>query len=205
MSSECSSPGEDSDPEEMDEETKLARSHRWAQQIAIKAAQAPADKVEGKEWGQAQGEKVLEIRTPRWRSQAVSSEGLLLDMMIHANYQLSDIYAKLDEIAVENSKARAGPSRKASTLTPKSGHIAPTHSRFTMYGTLARKGRKPKADGESWMWKSGEVGVWPSVEGDGGDDGFYGVSVGDGGDWRAVESDALVQALEGIPSDHHIG
>lgn len=70
-----------------------------------------------------------------------------------------------------------------------------------MYGSLARKGKAPKADGEAWMWKSGQVGEWPPVEVDMPEP-FYGVSLGNDGDWRAVESDALVQALEGIPSDH---
>lgn len=86
MSSECSSPGEDSEGEEIDDGTKLARSHRWAQQIAIKAAQAPPVKVDGKEWGQSQGEKVLEIRTPRWRSHAVSGavshDGILAEYTV---------------------------------------------------------------------------------------------------------------------------
>lgn len=71
MSSECSTQGEDSDPEGTDEYTKAARARRWTEQIATKAAEAPAEQIEGKVWGKAQGEKVLEIRTPRWRSAAV--------------------------------------------------------------------------------------------------------------------------------------
>ena len=72
MSTECSSQGEDSDPDNTDEYTKLARSRRWTEQIAMKAAEAPQEQLDGRVWGKAQGEKVLEIRTPRWRSQAVS-------------------------------------------------------------------------------------------------------------------------------------
>jgi hypothetical protein len=29
---------------------------------------------------------------------------------------------------------------------------------------LGRKGKKPRGGGEEWMWRSGEVGVWPEPD-----------------------------------------
>ena len=68
-------------------------------------------------------------------------------------------------------------------------------------GELARKGKKPKQDGEAWMWRSGQVGVWPLINELGGNDlGDYTLDHREemGNEWREEETGALVDALEGI-------
>ena len=65
MSSEYSSAGEESG-----EELGQARRVRWATTINAKASEETEVKKGG--WADGVAEKVLEVRTPRWRSDAVS-------------------------------------------------------------------------------------------------------------------------------------
>lgn len=72
-------PGESNDrttttKEERRQAKKAAREQRWAEEVAKKVAALGEEEREN--WGAfgfAQGEKVLEIRCPRWRSQLVSA------------------------------------------------------------------------------------------------------------------------------------
>ena len=77
MSSEYSSPGEDSDPEDL--ETSSSRHEHWAQALERHViANQSLDREEGglgngkRGWAVGVHEKVLEVRTPRWRSDEVS-------------------------------------------------------------------------------------------------------------------------------------
>ena len=71
MSSEYSSPGEDSDGDELG--CGLARRGRWDEMLGSRLE----GEGEGKGgWAVGLGEKVLEVRTPRWRSAAVSHSHL---------------------------------------------------------------------------------------------------------------------------------
>jgi len=75
--------------------------------------------------------------------------------------QLEDMYKRLDEIAAVHASRRSGSN--VENGSKKSGHIAPSHSRFTMRGHTARRGKAPRQGGEGWMWQSGQVGVWPAA------------------------------------------
>jgi hypothetical protein len=77
MSSEYSSPGEDSDEE--DTAGKAKRAEKWGEMMTVQAAHAlnrasnSEEKGKGKGgWADGVQEKVLEVRTPRWRSNEVS-------------------------------------------------------------------------------------------------------------------------------------
>ncbi|OCF44330.1 hypothetical protein I317_01775 [Kwoniella heveanensis CBS 569] len=160
---------------------KIERKSRWADMRNKQESESSMqvkENVGGKGgWAVGVSEKVLEVRTPRWRSEA-----------------LNDIYRRLDAYANEQADTRAtgGSSASASsayalsshpgtagttddsghadtiassastaTPLPKPGHVAPSHRRFVMPPHLMREGKAPRNLGEGWMWASGEVGVWP--------------------------------------------
>ena len=90
MSSEYSSAGEetDIDPDEPTsahdlaekESRKAARAQRWREAIAVKVESMPeGDRQNYGAFGFAQGDKVLEVRKPRWRSDEV---GLFCDCLM---------------------------------------------------------------------------------------------------------------------------
>ncbi|WWC88267.1 uncharacterized protein L201_003174 [Kwoniella dendrophila CBS 6074] len=177
MSSEYSSSGEDTS-EEIDYNIKLRRKNQWeetrrkkSQEDQLKYSNSNSNSnlnpstnlsgnVSGKNgWAVGISEKVLEVRTPRWRSDA-----------------LNDIYKRLDAHASQFSDTRANGSQtkpntisdatsSLSSLNPnimiRPGHVAPSHKRFTMVKGTMRKGNTPKDLGQGWMWASGIGGVWP--------------------------------------------
>ncbi|OCF35064.1 hypothetical protein I316_03104 [Kwoniella heveanensis BCC8398] len=179
MSSEYSSSGEEDDVD--NGEILIERKSQWADMRNKQESESSMqvkENVGGKGgWAVGVSEKVLEVRTPRWRSEA-----------------LNDIYRRLDAYANEQADTRAtgGSSASASsayalsshpgtagttdesghadtiassastaTPLPKPGHVAPSHRRFVMPPHLMREGKAPRNLGEGWMWASGEVGVWP--------------------------------------------
>ncbi|WWC71157.1 uncharacterized protein I206_105110 [Kwoniella pini CBS 10737] len=150
MSSEYSSSGENTDGET--EEGLYKRKEQWNE---MRKKQFEEDKpvVNGKGgWAVGISEKVLEVRTPRWRSET-----------------LNDIYRRLDAHATQFSDTRASGSSKTTPHLHKGsdapnirpGHVAPSHRRFTMEIGTMRKGGTPRDLGEGWMWASGMGGVWP--------------------------------------------
>ncbi|WVR06697.1 hypothetical protein IAU60_003729 [Kwoniella sp. DSM 27419] len=169
MSSEYSSANELDDAEELAEESAGApviasgRRQRWEAMLLAKAEEDRAEEAavaSGSKGGWAVGmsEKVLEVRTPRWRSEA-----------------LDNIYRRLDAHAEIQASTRASgagsnrplePSGADATLlttnTTRPGHVAPSHRRFTLAPQLMRKGKTPRDLGEGWMWASGTPGVWPA-------------------------------------------
>ncbi|ORY31777.1 hypothetical protein BCR39DRAFT_525329 [Naematelia encephala] len=150
MSSEYSSAGEDSD--DADKNVREVRRAKWAEMLSSRNKEDEVGREgRGKAgWAEGLGEKVLEVRRARWRSD-----------------ELNSIYAQLDTITSSAAAQRsvpaalALPSSSGLDLTPRSGHVAPSHTRFIMPLEAMRKGRAPRGDqGEGWMWASGEVGVW---------------------------------------------
>ncbi|KAK4689051.1 hypothetical protein P7C73_g1055, partial [Tremellales sp. Uapishka_1] len=146
LSSEYSSAGEDSTS---DSDKRYRRRERWTEMVGLLSLE-PEDEAKAKGkggWADGVGEKVLEVRKPRWRSE-----------------QLNDIYNRLDEISSKQSINRSTKNRDLhhpTTVTnTRPGHVAPSHKRFTMPQGLMRRGRVPKSLGEDWMWASGQVGVW---------------------------------------------
>jgi hypothetical protein len=146
MSSEYSSAGED-DPEEAPDgsDGETLAEQRRSQWLDVLRAQTP-DMRSGKGgWADGVSEKVLEVRTPTWRSA-----------------RLASIYSRLDTISAGQAALRATPaSQQTSKPSLKLGHVAPSHRRFTMPLALMRRGRQPRDSGSSWMWASGHAGVWP--------------------------------------------
>ncbi|WOO84296.1 uncharacterized protein LOC62_06G007816 [Vanrija pseudolonga] len=171
MSSEHSSAGEDdADADEGDNDgadlTLEAVSvnmgaRRRAQRLELFSSQArsqdPDNRPVGKGgWAEGVSEKVLEVRTPTWRSA-----------------RLDELYRRLDNISAAQAAARATPASQSAATSPgtkasqpnlRLGHVAPSHKRFTMPAGLMRAGRAPRDTGEGWMWASGQVGVWPEPE-----------------------------------------
>lgn len=146
MSSEYSSAGED-DRDETEALADLRRSH-WTEVVR---SQTPDSSKAGKGgWADGVSEKVLEVRTPTWRSS-----------------RLDEIYRRLDTISSAQAAMRAMPASQQGaptrTASTKLGHVAPSHRRFTLPREYMRKGRIPKNTGDAWMWASGEVGVWPDT------------------------------------------
>ncbi|GFZ50458.1 hypothetical protein JCM24511_08215 [Saitozyma sp. JCM 24511] len=194
MSSEYSSAGEDSDADgDVADNGEAAgnpgvgsgagrqakvdlRRRQWVEVLALRAGEVREDGDAGKGWAEGLGEKVLEVRTPRWRSD-----------------ELNTLYARLDAITTAASQARSNPlhpkdSKGSPGLshshvdsggtasgtqfhtqgnTTRAGHVAPSHNRFKMPGGMVRRGRRPREGGEAWMWRSGVVGVWPGEGGAG--------------------------------------
>ncbi|KAL1406745.1 hypothetical protein Q8F55_006149 [Vanrija albida] len=168
MSSEYSSAGEDEgDVDEGDNDVTLesvslgAAPRRRAQRLELFRSQAqtqdPAETRPAGKGGWAEGvsEKVLEVRTPTWRSA-----------------RLDELYRRLDNISAAQAAARATPASQSATGDAKTaqpnlrlGHVAPSHRRFTMPAGLMRAGRAPRDTGEGWMWASGQAGIWPEPEG----------------------------------------
>lgn len=90
MSSEYSSAGEDSDADgDVADNGEAAgnpgvgsgagrqakvdlRRRQWVEVLALRAGEVREDGDAGKGWAEGLGEKVLEVRTPRWRSDEVS-------------------------------------------------------------------------------------------------------------------------------------
>lgn len=145
MSSEYSSAGEDADDD--DELGEHRRAH-WFEMLQSRSPGDTSGKSGKGGWAEGVSEKVLEVRTPTWRSP-----------------RLDQIYRRLDTISAAQAAMRATPaaqqaaSGKAGTGT-RLGHVAPSHQRFTLPPELMRRGRAPRDPGEPWMWVSGEVGVW---------------------------------------------
>lgn len=145
MSSEYSSAGEDEDEDGLGEQ----RRFHWAQMMRSRSPEGSTGKSGKGGWAEGVSEKVLEVRTPTWRSA-----------------RLDEIYRRLDTISAAQAAMRATPaaqqvaSGKAGTGT-RLGHVAPSHQRFTLPPELMRRGHAPRDQGESWMWASGSVGVWP--------------------------------------------
>lgn len=142
MSSEYSSAGED----EGDEQSASRRGH-W---LDVLRSHSPEPQKPGKGgWAEGVDQKVLEVRTPTWRSQ-----------------RLNELYQRLDMISAAQAAMRAQPASHQPT-SPGSkpplrlGHVAPSHKRFTMPSSLMRRGHLPRDLGEGWMWASGVAGVWP--------------------------------------------
>ncbi|RXK34848.1 hypothetical protein M231_07894 [Tremella mesenterica] len=153
MSSEYSSAGEDSEPTSSTYPSEIrqmgegssngsmikreVRAGKWRDELLI-AAQETGSKAG---WAEGQGEKVLEVRTPIWRSE-----------------QLNNLYARLDIISSQQATART----QSNTLLTRPGHVAPSHRRFVLPPDVRRKGKMPRQVGEAWMWASGQTGVWPN-------------------------------------------
>lgn len=172
MSSEHSSAGEDDvEPDEAEQHdgTDLTLeavsvnlgARRRAQRLELFASQARTQDTDTRPagkggWAEGVSEKVLEVRTPTWRSA-----------------RLDELYRRLDTISAAQAAARATPASQSATTSPgtkasqpnlRLGHVAPSHKRFTMPAGLMRAGRAPRDTGESWMWASGQAGVWPEPE-----------------------------------------
>ncbi|WVQ96579.1 hypothetical protein IAU59_003684 [Kwoniella sp. CBS 9459] len=135
-------------------------------------------------WAVGVSEKVLEVRTPRWRSDALNEIYRRLDA--YANEQADTRATGSSSAITTNINSKTTPSYLASisdgsaipstslstsvtptptpTPTPKPGHVAPSHRRFVMPPELMRDGKAPRNLGEWWMWASGQVGVWPERE-----------------------------------------
>ncbi|WWC63031.1 uncharacterized protein I303_105630 [Kwoniella dejecticola CBS 10117] len=148
MSSEYSSEGDNSEGET--EEGLLRRKEQW-DVMRTKQAEEEQPVINGKGgWAVGISEKILEVRTPRWRSEA-----------------LNEIYRRLDAHATQFSDTRASGSSRSLVTKPndapnvRPGHVAPSHRRFTMPPGTMRKGGTPRDLGEGWMWASGMGGVWP--------------------------------------------
>lgn len=145
MSSEYSSAGEDEDEDEYLSEHR--RAH-WFEMLQSRSHDDSTGKSGKGGWAEGVSEKVLEVRTPTWRSP-----------------RLDQIYRRLDTISAGQAALRATPaaqqaaSGKAGTGT-RLGHVAPSHQRFTLPPELMRRGHAPRDPGEAWMWASGNVGVW---------------------------------------------
>ncbi|CAK9787272.1 hypothetical protein CC85DRAFT_284377 [Cutaneotrichosporon oleaginosum] len=181
MSSEYSSPGE-----EMDDEDGLdgQRKGYWMEMLQARSPEGASNRSGKGGWAEGVSEKVLEVRSPTWRSD-----------------RLAQIYRRLDTISSAQAAMRATPAAlqsstgKAGTGT-RLGHVAPSHQRFTMPSELKRRGHAPRDPGEPWMWASGQVGHWPEH----GKDGYNGrthdamsaavraVQRGDGMDPNSVEA-----------------
>ncbi|WWD18852.1 hypothetical protein CI109_103307 [Kwoniella shandongensis] len=180
MSSEYSSAGEDDDEDKdgneegagAEQDGQLGervsrRRQKWEEMVRTKEedelTQSQAHAHMGGKGGWAVGisEKVLEVRTPRWRSEQLNDIYRRLDA--HANFQ-AETRANSSRIHTSSNPtvANATLSSSSSTPIPRAGHVAPSHRRFTQEQALMRKGRKPRDRGEEWMWASGMVGVWPS-------------------------------------------
>ncbi|WRT66781.1 uncharacterized protein IL334_003744 [Kwoniella shivajii] len=153
MSSEYSSAGEETDPDT--EVASTLRKEKWEAMLK-KQAEDDHHVPNGKGgWAVGISEKVLEVRTPRWRSE-----------------ELNDIYRRLDAHANQFSDTRASGSMAKSKsisilgesssgqITVRPGHVAPSHRRFTMSPGFMRKGGLPRDLGEGWMWASGVGGIW---------------------------------------------
>lgn len=146
MSSEYSSAGEDDEPLSA---TERRRTH-WIDMLRSQTSEARPGKGG---WAEGQAEKVLEVRTPTWRSS-----------------RLDDLYRRLDSISAQQAALRATPAAQQAASSPGSkanlrlGHVAPSHKRFTLPPHLQRTGHLPRDTGEPWMWASGEVGVWPDPQ-----------------------------------------
>lgn len=147
MSSEYSSAGEDEG-----DELAASRRNQW---LEVLRSHSPEPQKPGKGgWAEGVDQKVLEVRTPTWRSQ-----------------RLNELYQRLDMISAAQAAMRAQPASHQPT-SPGSkpplrlGHVAPSHKRFTMPSSLMRRGHLPRDLGEGWMWASGVAGVWPERRSD---------------------------------------
>ncbi|KAL7422091.1 hypothetical protein Q5752_002734 [Cryptotrichosporon argae] len=160
MSSEYSSSGEDSDAPAAAERAlplpgvsrQAARHAQWAEMRATVPDVKPTGSGKGG-WADGQAAKTLEVRTPTWRSPA-----------------LNDLYRRLDRVAADQVAMRTAPSEgggggagagDARPAGQKAGHVAPSHRRFVMPRGYMRRGKRPRKEGEAWMWATGEVGKWP--------------------------------------------
>ncbi|TXT03802.1 hypothetical protein VHUM_04366 [Vanrija humicola] len=186
MSSEYSSAGEDDAEadEGVNDGTNLTLESMAAR------SQDPESRPAGKGgWANGVSEKVLEVRTPTWRSA-----------------RLDELYRRLDNISAAQAAARATPASqstaqpgtKAAQPSLRLGHVAPSHKRFTMPAGLMRPGHAPRNTGEAWMWASGQLGVWPEPEAVLADDMVDDVDSGgvegvDGVDGVDASVDALVE------------
>lgn len=145
MSSEHSSAGEDEDGNDP------LTPQRQAEWMNTLNAVEPDNRSGKRGWADGVSEKVLEVRTPTWRSA-----------------RLDDMYRQLDNISSAQAALRATPaSRQAANKAdsnPRLGHVAPSHKRFTLPRRLMRLGHRPRDVGEHWMWATGEAGVWPERE-----------------------------------------
>ncbi|KAK8864124.1 hypothetical protein IAR55_001370 [Kwoniella newhampshirensis] len=186
MSSEYSSAGEDedessdagrsctrnggTDQDEQTTERAVRRRQKWEEVIRIKEEEEVSldgnVNMGGKGgWAVGVSEKILEVRTPRWRSEQLNEIYRRLDA--HANLQ-ADTRANSSRLSINPSSSShptgilSSSSSITSTPVPRAGHVAPSHRRFTQEPGLMRKGKKPRDAGEAWMWASGTVGVWPS-------------------------------------------
>ncbi|WVW85164.1 hypothetical protein I302_107202 [Kwoniella bestiolae CBS 10118] len=110
-------------------------------------------------WVVGLSEKVLEVRTPRWRSESLNEIYNKLDA--HAA-QISDTRSTSKSTSTPRTQTPLDSSTSSpSPITIRAGHVAPSHRRFTMSPGIMRKGNIPRDLGEGWMWASGMGGVWP--------------------------------------------
>lgn len=146
MSSEYSSPGEDADDEDgLDGQ----RKGYWMEMLQARSPEGGSSKSGKGGWAEGVSEKVLEVRSPTWRSD-----------------RLDQIYRRLDTISAAQAAMRATPASQQAAAGKggagtRLGHVAPSHQRFTLPNELARRGHAPRDPGEPWMWASGQVGMWP--------------------------------------------
>ncbi|BEJ14417.1 hypothetical protein CspHIS471_0401840 [Cutaneotrichosporon sp. HIS471] len=146
MSSEYSSPGEDAEDEDG---LEAQRKGYWMEMLQTRSPDGINSKGGKGGWAEGVSEKVLEVRSPTWRSG-----------------RLDQIYRRLDTLSAAQAAMRATPAAQqaASSKTgsgTRLGHVAPSHQRFAMPSELARRGHAPRDLGEPWMWASGQVGLWP--------------------------------------------
>lgn len=153
MSSEYSSAGEDEGDESVVIGLPALRDQRRAHWLDVLGSQPHEAAKPGKGgWAEGVTEKVLEVRTPTWRSA-----------------QLDETYRRLDTISAAQAALRATPASQQATAAQSNkpagslrlGHVAPSHKRFTMPPPIMRRGHLPRDTGDAWMWASGSVGVWP--------------------------------------------
>lgn len=176
MSSEHSSPGSDSSDDDgvWHTEKVKRRAEQWSSSLIGssyhassatesrlgKADTATCARHDGEPWPKTYGwasglaPKVLEVRTPIWRS--VQVRRLLpharVDLLM---FQLNETYSRLDSISSSLSESRNAP--KSATPRPESlldgqhsasvklGHVAPSHDRFTLPPDLRRRGKLPRS------------------------------------------------------------
>lgn len=147
MSSEYSSAGED------EAESDPLAAQRQSEWMATLNSVEPDQRSGKGGWAEGVSEKVLEVRTPTWRSA-----------------RLDELYRRLDHISSAQAALRATPASQQALVpskagsNPRLGHVAPSHKRFTLPPRLMRRGHGPRDTGEDWMWATGKAGVWPVQE-----------------------------------------
>ncbi|WWC96354.1 hypothetical protein V866_003221 [Kwoniella sp. B9012] len=160
MSSEYSSSGEDTEGELEDILSKRKELWQGMRKRQMEEDQPVPDGNGKNGWVVGLSEKILEVRTPRWRSETLNDIYKRLDA--HAT-QMSDTRSTSKNVSqkTQTQTTTLNASSPSSSYNIRAGHVAPSHRRFTMTSGIMRKGGLPRDLGEGWMWASGMGGVWP--------------------------------------------